>query len=111
MQNNMEWTKRYYADEAQEEIVKRKATVPPEAIEQAPRAWPELIKKVEQAIADGEKPEGAQAQALAERWATLFGDLPVAIRRYNPDSTRCMQMALMACKFPRMFSEKVQEFM
>jgi DNA-binding transcriptional MerR regulator len=71
MQSNMDWTKKYYSEEAQREIEKRAATIPREVIEQAQRDWPVLIKEVEAAVAAGEDPSSAKSQALAARWSTL----------------------------------------
>jgi len=71
MQSNMDWTMKYYSEEAQRAIEKRAATVPKEVIEQAQRAWPELIKEVEAAVAARQDPASAKAQALAARWSAL----------------------------------------
>ena len=72
MQNDMDWSKKYYSDEAQREIAKRAATIPREEIEQAQRDWATLIKEVEQAVAAGEDPASDKAQALAVSWAKLL---------------------------------------
>lgn len=71
MQNNMDWSKKYYSDEAQREIEKRAETIAPEVIEQAQRDWPKLIKEVEAAVAAKEDPASEKAQALAARWSEL----------------------------------------
>src|ERR1051325_2774574 len=71
MQNNMDWTREYYSEEAQREIEKRAATVPGEVIEQAQRDWPKLIKEVEAAVAAKEDPSSEKAQSLAARWSEL----------------------------------------
>ena len=71
MQDNMDWTKKYYSDEAQREIEQRAATIAPEVIEQAQRNWAILIKEVEAVVAAREDPAGEKAQALAARWAEL----------------------------------------
>ena len=72
MQSNMEWTKKYYSEEAREEIEKRAASIPREVIEQAQRDWATLIKEVESAAGSGEDPASEKAQALADRWITLI---------------------------------------
>ena len=72
MQSNMEWTKKYYSDEAREEVAKRAGTIPPEVIEQGQRDWAALIKEVESAVAGGEDPASAKSQALAGRWVSLI---------------------------------------
>jgi DNA-binding transcriptional MerR regulator len=71
MQNNMDWSKKYYSDVAQREIEKRAATIPPEVIEQAQRDWASLIKEVENAVAAKEDPASDKAQSLAARWSEL----------------------------------------
>ncbi len=71
MQSNMDWTKKYYSEEAQREIEKRAATVPREVIEQAQQEWPKLIKEVEAAVAAKENPASEKAQSLAVRWSEL----------------------------------------
>ena len=112
MQNNMEWTKQYYSEEAQQEIAKRAATVPPDVIEQAQRDWPVLIKKVEHAIAAGEKPEGAEAQALAEQWVTLVQGFTGGNKEIQSGLNKMYaDRGNWPATFPRMFSEEVQAFM
>lgn len=71
MQNNMDWTRKYYSEEAQREIEKRAVTIAPEVIEQGQRDWATLIKEVEAAVAAQEDPASEKAQALAARWSEL----------------------------------------
>ena len=71
MQTDMEWSKKYYSEEAQREIQNRAATIPREVIEKAQRDWTVLIKEVEAAVESGEDPAGEKAQGLATRWAEL----------------------------------------
>ncbi len=72
MQNDMDWSKKYYSEEAQQEIAKRAATIPSAVIEQAQRDWVTLIKEVETAVATHEDPASDHAQALAARWTELL---------------------------------------
>ena len=72
MQGNMDWTRKYYSEEAQHEIEKRAATIPREVIEQSQRDWAALIKEVEAAVAAKEDPASDRAQALATRWSELI---------------------------------------
>ncbi len=72
MQNDMDWSKKYYSEEAQQEIAKRAATIPSAVIEQAQRYWVTLIKEVETAVAAHEDPASEHAQALAARWTELL---------------------------------------
>jgi len=71
MQTDMEWSKKYYSEEAQREIENRAVTIPREVIEQAQRDWAVLIKEVEAAVAAGEDPASEKSQALAARWSEL----------------------------------------
>jgi len=70
MSDNMEWMKKYYTEEAREELAKR--ATPHEVIEQGQRDWASLIREVEAAISAGEDPAGEKAQALAARWSALI---------------------------------------
>ncbi|MDT4952169.1 MAG: hypothetical protein QOJ02_307 [Acidobacteriota bacterium] len=80
MQKDMEWTKKYYTDEAQQKLAAR-AT--PEVVEQGQRDWATLIREVEAAVSAGEDPASEKAQALAARWSKLIeaftgGDVEVS---------------------------------
>jgi DNA-binding transcriptional MerR regulator len=72
MQSDMNWSKKYYSEDAQQEIEKRAATIPHEVIEQAQRDWAILIKEVDDAVAAGEDPGSEKSQALAARWSELI---------------------------------------
>lgn len=72
MQSNMDWSKKYYSEEAEREIKKRAATIPRETIEQAQRDWATLISEVQTAVASGEDPASKRSQELANRWRELI---------------------------------------
>ncbi|MCA1642836.1 MAG: MerR family transcriptional regulator [Acidobacteria bacterium] len=72
MQNDTDWTKKYYSEEAQARIAERQKTIPREVVEQGQRDWMALIAEVEAAAAEGVEPESARAQALAARWSELI---------------------------------------
>ena len=72
MQNDMEWSKKYYSPEAQAEVEKRKALWSPELQEKVSRQWSDLFADIEAAIAAGEDPSGPKAKALAARWKELL---------------------------------------
>jgi len=72
-QNNMEWTKKYYTEEAQAKIAERAATFTPEMQAKVTQQWSELIRDVENAIQHHEEPSGEKARSLAERWSKLVG--------------------------------------
>jgi DNA-binding transcriptional MerR regulator len=70
-QNNMEWTKKYYSEEAQAKIAGRARTWTPELQARVEQDWKTLIADVEAAIASGLDPASTEAQALAQRWSEL----------------------------------------
>jgi DNA-binding transcriptional MerR regulator len=111
MQNNMDWSRKYYSEEAQQEIAQRAATIPPEVIEKAQRDWASLIKEVNAAVAGGEDPAGPRAQALATRWSELIkgftggnAEIQAGLNRMYADR------ANWPASMPRPFSDEVQKF-
>jgi DNA-binding transcriptional MerR regulator len=69
MQDNMDWSKKYYTEGAQAKIEERKHLWSPENQERWSKEWSDLFRDVEAAL--GEDPGGARAQALAARWKKL----------------------------------------
>ena len=69
MQNDAEWTMKYYNESAQAKIAERAKIWSPELQERVSRQWLELIADVEAAL--GEDPAGEKGQALAARWSGL----------------------------------------
>lgn len=111
MQNNMDWSKKYYSEEAQREIAKRAATIPRETIEQAQRNWATLIKQVETAVAAGEDPASDKAQALAVSWAELLRgftggnpEIQAGLNKMYADRGNWPE------SMPKPFSDEVQAF-
>jgi DNA-binding transcriptional MerR regulator len=72
MQDNMDWSKKYYSEEAQAKIEERKKLWSPENQERWSKEWSDLFRDVEAAL--GEDPAGGKAQALAARWKKLVED-------------------------------------
>jgi len=72
MQNNMDWTKKYYSEEAQQKIKDRAQAIPQEVIEQGQRDWATLIRDVETAVTEGIDPKSERAADLAARWSELL---------------------------------------
>ena len=70
MQQSTEWMKKYYTEEARQELAAR--NVPKEVIEKGQRDWAALIQEVEAAVAAGLEPASEKAQALADRWQKLI---------------------------------------
>jgi DNA-binding transcriptional MerR regulator len=109
--SDMDWTKKYYSDEAQQKIAERQRTIPREVIEQGQRDWMQLIKECEEAVAEGVAPESERAQGLAARWAELLrgftgGDPEIqqGLNRMYADQ------ANWPATFPKPFSDEVQTF-
>lgn len=73
MQNNMEWSKKYYSDQAQAKIKKQGKTWTPELQAKVTQDWKELMHDVGAALGRGEDPAGAQGRELGERWSKLVG--------------------------------------
>lgn len=69
MQNDMDWTRKYYSESATEKLAER-AT--PEVIEQGQDDWAQLIKEVEAAVRHGEDPTSEKSRSLAARWSNLI---------------------------------------
>ena len=111
MQTNMDWTKKYYSEEAQREIETRAATIPQEVIEQAQSDWAGLIKEVEAAVAAREDPSSAKVQALATRWSELVkgftggnAEIQKGLNKMYADRSNW------PASMPKPFSDQVQAF-
>ncbi len=74
MEQNMEWTKKYYSESAQAKIEERKSLWSPELQERVSRDWAELVADIEKAMAAGVKPKGDEAAPLAARWRSLVAE-------------------------------------
>jgi len=72
MQQNTEWTRKYYSEAAQAKVEERKKLWSPELQERVTRDWSALTKDIEAAIADGVLPSDEEAQNLAARWRGLI---------------------------------------
>lgn len=71
VEQNMDWTRKYYSESAQAKIEERKSLWSPELQERVSRDWSELTQDIESAIADGVSPSDERAQRLAARWRGL----------------------------------------
>src|SRR5262249_42645850 len=69
MQDNTNWTDKYYSPEARAKIEIRARDWTPELQEQATKSWLDLMSDIEAAL--DEDPAGERAQALAARWKKL----------------------------------------
>jgi len=70
MQNDTEWSKKYYTPEAQAKVEERKKLWSPELQEKVSRQWSELFADIEASLQ--EDPAGPKGQALAARWKELL---------------------------------------
>ena len=111
MQHDMDWSKKYYSPEAQQEIEKRAATIPREVIEQAQRDWAALIDEVDAAVKAGEDPASEKSQALAARWSELIkgftggnNEIQAGLNRMYGDQ------ANWPVSMPKPFGDEVQLF-
>lgn len=71
MQENTEWSKKYYSEAAQQAIEQRKHEWSPELQEKVTAQWKEMFAKVEAALAKDLDPASAEAQQLAAQWQKL----------------------------------------
>ena len=109
--SDMDWTKKYYSEEAQQKIAARQQTIPREVVEQGQRDWAALIREVEEAVKAGTDPAGAEGQALAARWSELIkgftgGDPEIqqGLNKMYADK------ANWPASFPRPYGDDVQAF-
>lgn len=72
MQQNTDWTKKYYSEEAQAAIGERGKQWTPEMLKKSQEDWTDLIREVEAAVVAGEDPASARAQGFAIRWQALI---------------------------------------
>ncbi len=73
MQQNMEWTNKYYSPEAKEKLAQRRAA-DPGCAERGQEKWTVLLADVDKAMAEGVDPASDRAQELARRWQELIND-------------------------------------
>jgi MerR family transcriptional regulator, thiopeptide resistance regulator len=111
MQNNMDWTKKYYSESAQEKISERAVSISPEVIEQGQRDWANLIREVEKAASEQMDPRSEPAAELALRWTELIksftgGDTEIQAglnKMYSDQSN-------WPANFPKPYSDAAGEF-
>ena len=70
MQNETEWSKKYYSPEAREKVEQRRAAWTPELQEEVSRKWNALFADIEASL--DEDPASPKAKALAARWKELL---------------------------------------
>lgn len=113
MQDNMDWYKKYYSEEAQAKIEERKSLWSPENQERWSKEWSDLFRDVEAAL--GEDPASERAQALAARWKKLMeaftgGDPQIAAGLSKMHQDRPNWLANMQQRIEPFSNRKVWEF-
>ena len=68
----MDWTKKYYSEDAQKKIDERAQSIPAAVIEKAQTDWATLIREVERAVAEKVDAKSERAAELAKRWRELI---------------------------------------
>lgn len=111
MQNNMDWTQKYYSEEARQKLEERRRTVSPDVVEKGQRDWANLIREVEEAVAAGIDPGSEKAQALAARWSELIKaftgsdtEIQAGLNKLYADQTNW------PTTFPKPYSDEVGNF-
>lgn len=111
-QNNMEWAKKYYSEEAQVKIAEKAAGFTPEMQAAVTEKWNQLIRDVETAMRNQEDPASASARSLAERWSGMVrgftgGDPEIqkGLNKLYADQGKW------PANFQKPFSDEVAEYM
>jgi DNA-binding transcriptional MerR regulator len=118
MQNNMEWSKKYYSDQAQAKIEERAKTWTPELQAKVTQDWKELLRDVEAALSRGEHPAGPKGRELAERWSNLVGgftggdpEVQAGVNRLYADHANWPSSAKNFFNdMPQLFNAEIQSF-
>ena len=74
MEQNKDWTKKYYSESAQAKVEERGKLWSPKLQERVSNDWKQLFSQIEAAIAGGVKPADKEAQTLASRWNALIDE-------------------------------------
>jgi DNA-binding transcriptional MerR regulator len=118
MQNDMEWSKKYYSEHAQAKIEERGKTWTPELQAKVTQDWKELLREVEAALAGGEDPAGPKARELAQRWSSLVGgftggdpEVQAGVNRLYADHANWPATAKNFFNdMPQLFNAEIQSF-
>jgi DNA-binding transcriptional MerR regulator len=110
MQNNTDWTKKYYSEEAQRKIAERQQTIPQEVVEQGQRDWMALIAEVEAAVKEGVDPAGERAQSLAARWSELIKGFTDGDPEIQKGLNKMYSDPQWSAPFPKPYSDEAGAF-
>src|SRR5882762_3885294 len=89
MQDNMDWSKKYYSNEAQIKIEEHKQLWSPENQERWSKEWSDLFRDVEAAL--GEIPPARKPRLWPRAGKNSLKLLPGATRKSPPASKRCIR--------------------
>ena len=73
MQENQNWTEKYYSPEAREVIEQRRVEWTPELQARITADWQQMYADVQTALDRGVEPRSDEGKALASRWMALVG--------------------------------------
>jgi len=118
MQNNMEWSKKYYSEQAQAKIEERGKNWTPELQAKVTQEWKDLLHEVEAALGSGEDPTGPKGRELAQRWSKLVGgftggnpEIQSGLDRMYADQANWpAHTQTFFSEFPQIFNADVQSF-
>jgi len=112
MQNNMDWTDKYYSEEARQKLAERREAISPDGVEQGQRGWVTLIGEVEKAVAEGIEPTSERAQALAARWTDLIAAFTGGDSEIQSGLSKLYaDQGNWPTTFPKPYSDEVGSFM
>jgi DNA-binding transcriptional MerR regulator len=110
MQNDTDWTKKYYSEEAQAKIAERQKTIPREVVEQGQRDWMALISEVESAVKEGVDPSSERAQGLAARWSELIKGFTGGDPEIQKGLNKMYSDPAWGAPFPKPYSDEAGAF-
>ncbi len=118
MQNDMEWSKKYYSEQAQAKIEERAKTWTPQLQAKVTQDWKNLLQDVEAALARNENPAGEKGRELAQRWSNLVGgftggdpEIQAGVNRLYADQANWPSSAKNFFNdMPQLFNPEIQGF-
>ena len=112
MQNNMDWTKKYYSEDAQKKIAEHAQSIPQNVIEKAQQDWMTLIREVESAVAEKVDVRSERAAGLARRWRELIRGFTGGDREIQAGLNKMYaDQQNWPANFPKPYSDEAGAFM
>jgi DNA-binding transcriptional MerR regulator len=118
MHNDMEWSKKYYSDQAQAKIEERAKSWTPQLQAKVTQDWKDLLRDIEAAVGRGEDPAGQKGRELAERWSNLVSgftggdpEVQAGVNRLYADHANWPSSAKnFFSDMPQLFNPEIQSF-